>query len=156
VRTHGIRTVVNLRGCCDPLPWYHDECRTTNRLNVAQEDLSFSAGRYPPVHEIRHLIEVLDRSERPLLLHCYRGIDRTGLVSTVAQLLYTDTSLAKARRQLGLRFCHLRWGKTGYLDRFFDLYEEWLSHQVLEHTPGHFRRWALHEYCPAECRCSLE
>src|SRR5947209_10234346 len=50
VRDYGIRTVVNLRGCCDPLPWYLEQCRASNRLNLSQEDISFSAGRLPSVY----------------------------------------------------------------------------------------------------------
>src|SRR5437868_5948378 len=48
LRAHHVRTVVNLCGCCDPLPPYLDECRTTARLDVAQEDVGLSAGRMPP------------------------------------------------------------------------------------------------------------
>src|ERR1700722_20171212 len=29
IRKHGIRTVINLRGCCDPQPSYLEECRVT-------------------------------------------------------------------------------------------------------------------------------
>jgi len=49
---------------------------------------------------VRHLVEVLDRSEKPLLLHCNRGADRSGMAATMALLLETDTSLEKARGQL--------------------------------------------------------
>src|SRR5262249_32659463 len=62
IRARGIRTVINLRGCCDPFPWYLEECRATHDLDVAQEDICFSAGRLPAVHELRRLVEVLDRS----------------------------------------------------------------------------------------------
>src|SRR5947209_7532135 len=40
IRSHGIRTVVNLRGCCAPFPWYLDECRGTARRGVSHEDVS--------------------------------------------------------------------------------------------------------------------
>src|SRR5438105_3527064 len=52
IQNHGIRTVVNLRGCCNPYPWYLDECRATHRRGVNQEDIGFSAGRLPSVPEI--------------------------------------------------------------------------------------------------------
>src|SRR5206468_266546 len=57
VTAHGIRTVVNLRGSCAPFPWYLDEARATHRSNVGQEDVCFSAGRLPSMHELRRLIE---------------------------------------------------------------------------------------------------
>jgi hypothetical protein len=156
VGTYGIRTVVNLRGPCDPLPWYLEESRATHRLGVAQEDISLSAGRLPSVHEMRRLLEVLDRTEYPILLHCFRGADRTGLASAVVLLLHTETGWTRARSQLGLRYGHLPLGRPTYLDRFFDLYTEWLPQQGSDHTPALFRRWIEQDYCPGECRCSLE
>ncbi len=156
VHAYDIRTVINLRGCCDPFPWYLEECRTTHRLQVAQEDICLSAGRLPSVYEMRRLLEVLDRTEYPILIHCRRGADRTGLVSAVVLLLESRVSLAEARRQLGLRYGHLALGRPANLDRYFDLYDEWLRDQRLSHSHAAFRRWVEHDYCPGECRCELE
>jgi protein tyrosine phosphatase (PTP) superfamily phosphohydrolase (DUF442 family) len=155
IKRHGIRTVINLRGCCNPNPWYLDECRITHDLDVAQEDLCFSAGRLPSVAEIRRLVEVLDHTEYPVLFHCYRGSDRTGMASVVAQLLRTDVSLSRARRQLSLRFAHLALGRPANLDRFLDLYSEWLTEQGITHSRATFRRWLLEGYCPGACRCEF-
>ena len=47
IHSKNIRTVVNLRGCCDPEAWYLDEGRVSLHNNVSLEDLSFSAGRLP-------------------------------------------------------------------------------------------------------------
>jgi protein tyrosine phosphatase (PTP) superfamily phosphohydrolase (DUF442 family) len=156
IEKHGIRTVINLRGCCNPFPWYLDECRATHRRDVNQEDIGFSAGRLPPVPEIRRLVEVLERTEYPVLIHCNRGADRTGLASVVVALLMTDASLAEGRRQLSPRFSHLALGRPANLDRFFDLYSEWLNAHAIEHSRANFRQWLVNDYCPGECRCDLE
>jgi Tyrosine phosphatase family len=156
VRARGIRTVINLRGCCDPLPWYLEQSRVTNRLGVSQEDLGFSAARLPSPVTLRQLVEVLSRSEYPVLFHCHKGADRSGMASAVALLLLTDAPLAEARRQLSFRYGHLPLGRTGNIDRFFDLYQEWLAEHGLGHSAAVFRRWAETDYCPGECRCTLE
>jgi protein tyrosine phosphatase (PTP) superfamily phosphohydrolase (DUF442 family) len=156
VKAHGIRTVINLRGCCEPLPWYLEQCRTLSRLNVSQEDLGCSAGRLPSVYTVRELVRILDQTDYPILVHCHRGIDRTGLVVAVAQLLHTDISLDDARSNLSLRFGHLSLGKTGNMDRFFDLYQEWLEATGQQHSQTAFRQWIEKEYCPGECRAHLE
>jgi hypothetical protein len=156
VKTYKIRTVINLRGCCDPSPWYLDECRALARLDVAQEDVGLSACRLPSTQAARELVRVLDRSEYPILIHCNRGIDRTGLVSALALLLHTDASLSAARGQLGPRYGHLALGRTGNMDRFFDLYEEWLVRQGQAHSREAFRRWLEYEYCPGECSALIE
>src|SRR5262245_210488 len=56
IRKHGIRTVVNLRGCCCELDWYRDEARATAELDIAQEDVTFSANRLPPPDELHRLV----------------------------------------------------------------------------------------------------
>jgi protein tyrosine phosphatase (PTP) superfamily phosphohydrolase (DUF442 family) len=156
VRVHGVRTVVNLRGCSIPLPWYVEECRASHRLAVAQEDIYLSANRLPSGAEVRRLVEVLDRSEYPVLLHCRQGADRTGLAAVSYLLLRTDTPLPVARRQLGPRYGHVALDRAAHLDRFFDLYEDWLGRQGRSHSNEAFRAWVAAGYCPGECRCSIE
>jgi protein tyrosine phosphatase (PTP) superfamily phosphohydrolase (DUF442 family) len=156
VHAYGIATVVNLRGCAMPFPWYQEESRATHRLNVCQEDIALSAARLPSVHEIRRLIQVLDRTEYPILLHCRHGADRTGLASALVLLLQTQTPLHKARRQLGLRYGHIAVDRPAYLDRFLDHYEEWLSATSRRHTPAALRDWITTDSFPGECRCTFE
>jgi protein tyrosine phosphatase (PTP) superfamily phosphohydrolase (DUF442 family) len=156
IRAYGIRTVINLRGCCAPWPWYLDECRATTALDVNQEDICLSSGRLPSVHELRRLVEVFDRTEYPVLLHCRRGADRTGLASAVALLLQTDIDLASARRQMSARYGHIALGRPAFLDRFFDLYADWLRSEGLTHSRAAFRRWAETAYEPGECCCRVE
>jgi hypothetical protein len=156
VRARGIRTVINLRGGCCPYPFYLNECRVAQRDDLALEDLRLSAGRLPSVSEIRRLVEVLDHTAYPVLFHCRRGADRTGLAAALALLLRTDVGLAQGLRQLGLRYGHLAVGRPANLDRFFDLYRTWLREQGLTHSRTVFRRWLEHDYCPAECLCRVE
>jgi protein tyrosine phosphatase (PTP) superfamily phosphohydrolase (DUF442 family) len=157
IEKRGVRTVVNLRGCCSLFDWYLDECRTTHDLNISQEDITFSANRLPSPSELRRLIEVLDKSEYPVLFHCRQGSDRTGLASALYMLLYTDADYETARKQCGIRYAHVPFLSTVSMDRFFDMYEEWLKTNSLAHAPEQFRRWALQEYRadPAPARIEL-
>ena len=151
----GIRTMVNLRGVCSNMPWYIDECCVTHAADVNQEDITFSAKRYPAPDEVRRLIEVFDHTEYPLVLHCQRGADRTGLAATVAILLLTDATLAQARRQLWPRYGHVAVGRTAVLDEFFDYYQTWLAKNGYSHVSDRFRRWVNTEYCPGPYRAEL-
>jgi hypothetical protein len=152
---HSIRTVVNLRGTCPSGDWYRDEARATARLDVSQEDVSLSATRLPSTVSIRQLLDVLDRSEYPILLHCHQGADRTGLASVMVLLLRTGATVAEARRHLGVRGGHLAIGKTRYMDRFFDLYESWLAGLGEEHSPDLFRAWVRGHYCPGDGKATF-
>jgi hypothetical protein len=156
IQTYGIGTIINLRGCGNPFPWYLDECRVTERLDVDQEDVCFSAGRLPADHEVRRLVEILDGCRYPILFHCQRGADRTGLTAAIVLLLQSDGTLAQARWQLGIRYGHLALGRPANLDWFLDLYAGWLKRQGLEHSHAAFRHWVENDYCPGPCRCTLE
>jgi len=156
IRKHGIRTVINLRGNCDPEDWFLNEGRVTHSLGVCMEDVNFAAGRLPSVTELRHLVHALDRTEYPILIHCRQGADRTGMVSALILLLYTDTDLATAIGQLGIRFGHLSAGRTWSMDEFLLLYQDWLAAHQLPHAPAAFRRWLEHDYCAGACRCRIE
>jgi protein tyrosine phosphatase (PTP) superfamily phosphohydrolase (DUF442 family) len=156
VKACGIRTVINLRGNGAPLAWYVGESRVAHRFHLNLEDVSFSASRLPSVQEVRQLMRVLEGTEYPVLLHCRQGADRTGLAAGMVMLFMTETSLEQARKQLGWRFGHVAVDRAAHLDRFFDLYSEWLQKEQKEHTPELFRHWAEMEYCPAECRCNIE
>jgi hypothetical protein len=149
IKKYGIRTVVNFRGVDESARWYLDQCRVTSRYGVSEEDINgSSASRLPSIYHVRELVEILDRSEYPVLFHCNRGIDRTGMASAIALMLKANASLAEARKQIGPRYGHLPLGKTANIDRFFDLYEEWLARGNGPHSAAVFRRWLTQEYCP--------
>jgi protein tyrosine phosphatase (PTP) superfamily phosphohydrolase (DUF442 family) len=156
VKKYGIRTVVNLRGCSPFLPYYLEESRASHELNLQEEDVFFSSYRLPSVKEIRRLVKVLDRAEYPIVLHCRRGADRTGLASAIAVLLQTDASVAQAQKQLSWRYGHVALGRPANLDRFLMLYKQWLARTGQQHTQAVFRRWLNEGYCPDDCRCRIE
>lgn len=156
IRANGIRTVINLRGCNAGVDWYQNECRLVHDLNISQEDVTFSANRLPPRAELRRLIEVFDRTEYPIVLHCKQGADRTGLASAAWLLLYTDMDYATARRQCGPRYAHVPLLSTTSMDRFFDMYEDWLASRQFSHSPAAFRHWALEDYRPDPAPARLE
>lgn len=156
LRRHGIRTVVNLRGPCPSGAWYQAEAEVVARCGASLEDIPMSAMRLPATVSIAKLVEVLDRAEGPLLLHCQQGADRTGLAVVVYLLLRTELTLREARRHLGLETGHVAAGRTAKMGRFFDLYQEWLAARGEGHTPARFRAWATGHYCPDLGRARLE
>src|SRR5262249_5623280 len=97
---------------------------------------------------LRELVRTLDQTAYPILIHCQRGSDRTGLVSAIALLLQEGASLADARRQVGPRFGHLPISRTVAMDPFLDFYEGGLKAAGQEHSAQRFRHWLLHEYRP--------
>jgi protein tyrosine/serine phosphatase len=94
--------------------------------------------------------EAIAAIDGPTLVHCKSGSDRTGLFCCLYLVLRGGIPLSEARRQLGLRYGHIRWTKTGVLDRFLDHY---LEHNARE--PIAFETWLDTVYDPAVLAASF-
>jgi protein tyrosine phosphatase (PTP) superfamily phosphohydrolase (DUF442 family) len=155
-RDHRIRTIINLRGCCDPSPWYLEEAKACQELDINLEDLAFSATRLPSTKAFRELVDLLDTAEEPILIHCHRGIDRTGLACALWKLLKTNEGLDAAYWQLGARFGHFRFGRTAHMDEALDMYADWLASRQVRHSPEVIREFVRNHYCPGHLRAGLD
>jgi protein tyrosine/serine phosphatase len=143
-----LRSVLNLRGANPGEEWYDEECEEAAQEGVLHYDLPIDSEYPPGPEDLRELIGVLDRCERPVLIHCQSGIDRTGLAAAVCALLGEGGSPALAHEQLGLLYGYqLPWRtRTARQEAFLAQYEQWLAHEGYRHSPTHFRKWALAVY----------
>src|SRR5947208_595488 len=80
---------------------------------------------------------------------------RPGLVSAMVLLLYTDASLARARRELWPHRGHYPVARTQAMDEFFDRYEAWLAARSESHAPERFRDWCFNHYQPGPAVAEL-
>jgi protein tyrosine/serine phosphatase len=150
-RALGIRTVINLRGHQedeDEEPWYRPEIDTAKELGINIIHIGLSAYTPPSSREFSALIDALETSPEPILLHCHSGSDRSGLASAAYLLLKTDTPLQEASRQIHWRFGHNPWGGAACQHLVFGQYAEWLLAHGWRHTSARFRQWAHTEYQP--------
>jgi protein tyrosine phosphatase (PTP) superfamily phosphohydrolase (DUF442 family) len=145
---HGIKTVLNLRGSNPSGSWYQHEVATTNGTGATQVDVAMSSCLWMSRAQLRALIQTMDSAEYPLLVHCWWGAERTGLVSAFAELLRPGAHLADARAQLSIRhlFVPVKDGKV--MAEHLDQYENWLRANHLEHDPAVFRRWVNEGFVP--------
>lgn len=146
VRSYGIRTIVNLRGAFTDSRWYGPQRRVVDELGITQVDLHLSVFHAPPPEKIRRFIEILETAEYPILIHCRRGADRTGIASTIVLLLQDGISYHDATAQLSLHYGHFGIGKTRHFHEFLRCYEDWLQKTGQEHSAALFRHWAMNIY----------
>ena len=148
VLDRGIKTIVNLRGPNPEQPWYRAERAAILEAGATLVDVPLASDMWLSNEQARTILEVIDESKRPVLIHCEFGAERTGLVSAIVELLEPGRTLADARAQFSIRYLFLpiRDGRTmlGHLDR----YEAALRSQGLAHSPAAFRRWLLWDYQP--------
>jgi hypothetical protein len=145
-----IRTVLNLRGPNLAEAWYRQEIAATLDCGAVQVDIPLSSCVWMSRAQLRALVQALDCSEYPVLVHCAWGSERTGLASAIAALLRPGGTIADARAQLSVRYLYLRLGDGRIMAEFLDRYEEWLAERGLRHSPATFRTWAAEGYVPGK------
>jgi protein tyrosine phosphatase (PTP) superfamily phosphohydrolase (DUF442 family) len=118
----GGRTVVSLRGglAFGSRPLEIEACE---RTGLTYRNLVFSSRSLPSRAELHRAQEFFRNLEKPALLHCKSGADRAGIASALYLMLAEGRPVAEAKRQLSLRYGHIRWSKTGVLDAFLEAYE---------------------------------
>lgn len=136
----GIKTIINLRGV-NKYAHHKFEVETCSNLNLKLVNISLSARKAPTKQLMLELIEILSSAQKPFLLHCKSGADRTGLASAIYLMVVLGQPLTEAKKQLSLRYLHLNFTKTGILDYILRVFE---SRQ--ERDPISFRDWVATEY----------
>ncbi len=126
LETMGMRSILNLRE-------YHtddDEAEGT-KLNLFH--IPIDAGKIDDEFVIKAL-RTINQAEKPVLIHCWHGSDRTGVVSAMYRMVFEEWP----REQAIDEFLH---GGYGYHARFYPNIERYLEtveiaairRQVLQH-----------------------
>jgi protein tyrosine phosphatase (PTP) superfamily phosphohydrolase (DUF442 family) len=148
VAEHNFRTVLNLRGHHPELGWYRAEREQTLAHGATQVDIAMSSREWMSRQQLRVLIDVLEHSEPPILIHCWRGSERTGLASALATLLREGSTIAEARAQFSARYLFIPSGGGVVTLRHLEQYEAWLNQSGISHTPEALHRWVAEGFVP--------
>ena len=140
-RKLGLKSVVNLRGGSQQ-GFYLFETETCQELGITLHDVAFSARRAPQKAALQAIFDLFETLQKPVLIHCKSGADRTGLISALYMLDVEHRSIAEAKRQLSFRYLHLKSTDTGIMDHFLTLYEA-------EAKGRSIREWVAQDYEPA-------
>lgn len=103
----GIRTIVNLRGGSPADAWYREEHALAAAAGIRIVDLAWSDRRALTDAEVRQFFAVIDAAERPLLIHCRAGADRTGLAAALYLAHVAHADEESAEEQLSWRYGHI-------------------------------------------------
>lgn len=117
----GIRTILNLRGALDQAPFKFEE-ESCRQLGLELVTVQLSARSAPQRKKLLELVGALRDLDRPMLIHCKSGADRTGLAAGLYVMVCEGATVEEAMRQLSLRHLHIRRTATGILDHFFEVY----------------------------------
>ncbi|MFC7702807.1 beta-lactamase hydrolase domain-containing protein [Plastorhodobacter daqingensis] len=137
----GIRSVLNLRG-----PGRHShylfEKEACEAAGITLVDRRLYAAELPSRDELLALFQAFDAIEKPFVMHCKSGADRSGFGAAL-YLIDTGTPVSEARRQLHWKHLHFKRDATGILDFFLESYA---AAQAQSGTS--LRDWIARDYDP--------
>ncbi len=118
----GIRSILLLRGKKEDHDFIRLEREACAAHGIALHRVKIRGGKLSGKDRFLELLDCFKIVEKPFVIHCKSGIDRTGLASFLYLLAETDTPPEVARRQLSLRYLHLKVTRHGLLDVMADAY----------------------------------
>ncbi|MDX2038884.1 MAG: tyrosine-protein phosphatase [Isosphaeraceae bacterium] len=148
LKRYGIRTVLNLRGQHPEAEWYRKELETTLAAGAVQVDVALSSCDWISRAQGETLLHLLETSATPILIHCFHGSERTGLVSSLAALLRPASSIEDGYNQFTIKHMYFHIGDGARMREHLDLYTQWLDTNGHSHSPERIREWLLREYRP--------
>ena len=145
-----LRNILNLRGKVAQ-GFYLFEAEACAQLGITLNDLQMSAKTAPTRDQLQTLLGLLKTLQKPFLIHCKSGSDRTGLASALYLLTVEHRPLAEARRQLSLYYLHVEYSDAGIQDHLLRLYAA-----AFAQTAVGFEDWVAQSYDPATLTASFQ
>jgi protein tyrosine/serine phosphatase len=117
----GLKTIINLRGN-SPKGYYLLEREACERHGIALVDFQVFSREVPTADSVLEAKQLFDSIAYPALMHCKSGADRAGVMSVLYMHFRKGLPIEQALEQLSGKYLHIRHGKTGVLDYFFETY----------------------------------
>lgn len=132
---YGIRTVINLRGHNPGKEWYEQEVQACDAAGVTLVNIPMSSRSLPEPDLLEAIVQALEDSEYPILMHCESGSDRTGAVSGLYRLVVLGQDRQEALAELSPQYWHFR-NQKPCMDKLVEIYEpteEWMERYRTEY-----------------------
>lgn len=129
-REYGIRTIVNLRGENNGSAWYDAEVGEARKLGIDHIDFRMSAREELSKDRAEHLVQIFRTAEKPILVHCEGGADRTGLASSLYMAAIVKAGEFASELQLSVLYGHFGipyLTETYAMDETWENFETWLG-----------------------------
>jgi protein tyrosine/serine phosphatase len=120
-KARGVKTVINLRGGFDA-SFHALEKDACERHGLAMVDFTITSREVPSRERVLGARKLFETIAYPALMHCKSGADRAGIMSVLYMHFRQGRTIREAVEQLGLRYLHVKQGKTGVLDYTFERY----------------------------------
>ena len=120
LKSHGFRSLINLRGHNPRFAWWHRERAMCERLGIRHFDVKLSSRKLPAREVVADLFGAFEAAPLPMLMKCSGGQDRTSLAAALYLLEKKGaTALPEAQAQFAAwPYLHLPGGHQSWLREF--------------------------------------
>ncbi|QGX99188.1 protein tyrosine phosphatase [Roseovarius faecimaris] len=150
LKAMGIRSVLNLRGAAGAAHYLVEE-ESCRELGLTLVNCTLHARFAAPREDILAVIRAFREIEKPFVMHCKSGADRAGFASVLYLHVIEGRPLSEARKQLGLKYLHMSFSRTGILGFILDRYEARNAE-----SPISFEDWVATEYDQQQMQDAFE
>ena len=108
IAKYGIKTVISLRGAPENSYWVPGQVQTLQKHNVAFYHFGWTTDYFPETDRLKGYLQAIEKAERPILVHCRTGADRTGEATAMYAIDYMGYDNQKAIDQyLNFKYWHV-------------------------------------------------
>lgn len=142
----GIKTIINLRAE-SPKGFYHLEKEACEEYGITLVNYRMYSRDVHTVEAIKGAHDLFETIEYPAMMHCKSGADRTGIMGVLYKHFHLGEPIEDAIEQLRFKYLHVKQGKTGMLDFFFQDYLDYAADNGIT-----FMDWVETVYDPADVK----
>lgn len=142
----GIKTIINLRAE-SPKGFYLLEKEACEEHGITLVNFRMYSRDVHTVEAIKGARDLFETIEYPAMMHCKSGADRTGIMGVLYKHFHLGEPIEQAIEQLSLKYLHVKQGKTGMLDFFFQDYLNYAQDHDIS-----FMEWVETVYDPADVK----
>lgn len=101
-----IKTIINVHGPSSK-DWYQKEKEYSKEMGVNHIDFKMNSGKFYNHEKLTNLVDIMKNAEKPILIHCLGGADRTGLASALYEYAINEKSVDDSKKQLSWKYGHI-------------------------------------------------
>lgn len=146
----GFKTILNLRGPSST-GYYALEREACAEHGIAMIDARMHSREPPSLEQVRRAKDLFETIQYPALMHCKSGADRAGVMAVLYAHFQMGLPIEQAVEQLSLKYLHVKQGKTGVIDYFFDTYVE-----AARESGKPFMQWVEQDYDKPKVRADFK
>lgn len=119
-KKHGLKVIVNLKDENRNCPYFHFEEEKCQELGLELINVNISSRNFPRYEQIVRYKEIMENMDKPVLIHCKAGADRTGVFCTLYQYFVEGRDIKDTDQLRFWPYGHFRYSNAGRTDFYFE------------------------------------